>query len=67
MMQDKFFNSVRDRFEFHRRTIAREFEGLEGLHADHINQLSPDFWSQIEAMKAALKRLDELIEELPKD
>jgi len=66
-MADKFFNTVRDRFEYHRRTIARELEGLEGLHADHLNLLSPDFWVQIEAVKTALNRMDDLINEIPKE
>jgi len=66
-MADKFFNSIRDRFEFHRQTIAREIEGLEGLHADHIRELSPDFWVQLEAAKTALKRMGELIDELGKE
>ena len=66
-MQDKFGGTVRDRFDFHRDPILRELEGLRGLHADHINALSPDFWTQLEAVKAAMKRMEELVDELSKE
>ena len=65
-MKDKFGGTVRDRFEFHRESIMRELEGLRGLHADHIDALSPDFWVQLEAAKAAMNRMEELVEELDK-
>ena len=66
MAQDKFFETVRDRFEVHRARMARDLEYLEHLHYDHLKELSPDFKVQIEAAQAALKRMEELIDELGK-
>ena len=66
-MPDKFFATVSDRFEVHKRQMTRDLEYLEYLDYDYQGKLSPDFKQQIEAMKAALKRMEELIEELPKD
>jgi predicted DNA-binding transcriptional regulator YafY len=65
-MQDKFFTTVSDRFEVHKRNITRDLEYLEYLDSDYQGKLSPDFTVQIRAAQAALKRMEELIEELPK-
>lgn len=63
-MDDKFFDTVRDRFEYHQRPIARELEYLGYMAYDYRHKLSPDFVAQVEVAKAALKRMEELIYEL---
>jgi predicted DNA-binding protein YlxM (UPF0122 family) len=63
-MKDKFFSTVRDRFDVHRSAISQNLEYLEYLHYDHLSDLSPDFKVQIDACKDALKRMDDLISEL---
>ena len=65
-MQDKFFNTAQDRFEVHRRQIARDLEYLEYMDYDYTGKLSTDFRVQIDAAKSALKRMEELIGELEK-
>lgn len=62
-MKDKYFDTVRDRFDVHRRQIARDVEYLEYIAYDHAKTISPDFVVQIEALKTALKRMEELLEE----
>ena len=63
-MQDKWFATAKDRYELHRSNIARDLEYLEYFHYDYIKALAPDFSVQIEAVKAALKRMAELVDEL---
>jgi hypothetical protein len=63
-MKDKFFDSLRDRFEVHRSAISQNLEYLEYLHYDHLSDLSPDFKARIDVCKDALKRMDEMISEL---
>ena len=63
-MPDKFFDTARDRFEFHRQNIERDLSFLEYMHYDHIQDLPPDFKTEIDAMKASLKRMEELVNQL---
>jgi hypothetical protein len=66
-MEDKFFNTARDRFQAHHEHIKRDLEYLEYMDYDYRGKLSPDFRMQIEAVKAAMKRMEELVEELSKE
>lgn len=65
-MDDKFFDTARDRFEFHRRNVERELAFLEYMDYDYTGKLSPRFVEQVAAIKAALAKMAEDVDTLRK-
>jgi hypothetical protein len=63
-MTDKFFDTVKDRFEFHADPIKRELRGLEGVASDYFGHLAPEFIESLNAVKHHLAAMERAIEEL---
>ena len=63
-MSDKFFTTVRDRFEFHAEPIRENLKFLEYLASDYYGHVSPDFIAALEEAKSQLRKMQEAIEEL---
>jgi hypothetical protein len=63
-MPDKFFETIKDRFEHHAGPIRKDLEYLEYLAHDYHGHLDPQVKASIDEMKKHLKLIEEAIDQL---
>jgi len=63
-MTDKFFETVKDRFEHHAVPIRENIKFLEYLAHDYYGHLDAQVIESIDGMKGHLKKIEEAIDQL---
>ena len=65
-MKDKFFHSLKERFETHAGKIEEDLKYLDYTAYDHRDALPYQFVGEIEQIKSCLYRMRIIIEEVEK-
>ena len=63
-MPDKFFETIKDRFEHHAGPIRENLRYLDYLSADYFGHLDSSFIDALEETKKQLKRMEEIIDQV---
>lgn len=63
-MPDKFFETIKDRFEHHAGPIRENLKYLEYLVYDYHKHLDPQVKASIDEMKKQLKTIEEALDQL---
>lgn len=63
-MEDKFFETVLDRFKFHAEPIQDHLRKLGWLHADYYKHLGPEFKDNLDKIGKLLEEMEEAVRAL---
>lgn len=63
-MDDKFFETVEDRFNYHATPIKDNIRGLEWLASDYFGHLGDEFKGNIDKLKDLLDEMEEAVRAL---
>lgn len=63
-MDDKFFDSAKDRFDYHASRITNDVRYLEYFVSDFYKNISPEFIRELDSIKSSLNKMKDMVDRI---